>query len=204
MGYDLHITRKDDWSEQTGPLISEAEWRSLIESDPQLTLDTQTKLTMSGGDYVFAAWNGQPGALGYYGGEITATDPSEPLIDKMVQIARALGASVQGDDGEVYGEDGTSSEREDPAPPTAAPGLLSRIGAWLRHRRTVRELQKGEPAFRVGQRVQNPWGVQGVVLHVDRKANGGLGSVRIRLDDGREQLLAYVASGLEIVGETQA
>jgi len=39
---------------------------------------------------------------------------------------------------------------------------------------------------------------------VDRNANGGLGSVRVRLDDGREQNLAYVASGLETVGDAAA
>ena len=30
----------------------------------------------------------------------------------------------------------------------------------------TRELQDGAPAFRVGQRVKNPWGEVGTVLHV--------------------------------------
>ncbi|HWP39921.1 MAG TPA: hypothetical protein VNL70_03265 [Tepidisphaeraceae bacterium] len=75
------------------------------------------------------------------------------------------------------------------------------IASWFRHRRNVRELQKAAPALRVGQRVKNAWGELGTVLNVDQGANGGLGSVRVRLDDGREQHLALVASGLEILGD---
>jgi hypothetical protein len=203
MGYDLHITRKEDWSDEDGPTISEAEWRCVIEEDPELQLDTETSCTMSDGEYVYAAWNGEPGALGYYNGEITTKNPEQPLIRKMVSIARRLNATVQGDDGEIYREDGTSFQPESsiPSPAPAQPGLLARIASWFRHRRNVRELQEAAPAFRAGQRVKNPWGDLGTVLSVDHNANGGLGSVRVRLDDGREQNLACVASGLEIVGD---
>lgn len=104
MGYELHITRKENWSDEEGPAISEAEWRRLIAQDPELQLDTDTRCSMSDGEYVFAAWNGKTGALGYYNGEITAKNPEEPLIRKMVAIAQRLGATVQGDDGERYPE----------------------------------------------------------------------------------------------------
>src|SRR3954467_7750166 len=104
MGYDLHITRKEDWTEQDGPTISESEWRRVIEEDPELQLDKQTSCSMADGEYVFAAWNGEPGALGYYNREITATNPAEPLIRKMVALAQRLNANVQGDDGERYPE----------------------------------------------------------------------------------------------------
>src|SRR5579862_3429180 len=90
MGYDLHITRRDDWTDQSGPVITEAEWRDLIAADPELSLDTQTRLAMSDGDYVFAAWNGRAGALAYHAGEITASNPDRPLIAKMVQVAQKL------------------------------------------------------------------------------------------------------------------
>src|SRR6476646_7073652 len=101
MGYELHITRRDNWSDHSGAAITEAEWRELIDRDPELTLDAQTRCTMSDGQYVFAAWKGRAGALGLYAGEITAKDPDQALITKMVQVARKLGAKVQGDDGEV-------------------------------------------------------------------------------------------------------
>lgn len=205
MGYDLHITRRDDWTDQSGPAITEAEWRDLVAADPELSLDTQIHCTMPDGEYVFAAWNGREGALSYYAGEITSSDPDKLLIAKMVQISQKLGANVRGDDGEVYDEHGKASEPKVTVPPAgpAAPRavLLSRIGAWFRPRRNVRATQGAAPAFKVGQRVKNPWGVQGVVVLVDRKANGGLGSVRIRSDNGSEHHFAYVASGLEIVGD---
>jgi hypothetical protein len=198
MGYDLHITRKIDWNDDDGPIITEAEWRALIETDPELSLDVESQCTMADGEYVFAAWNGGPGLLGYYAGEISTKNPEKPLISKMVRIAQKLGAEVQGDEGEIYREDGTSLEPESAAAAPLLPSMLSRVVAWLRNRRVTRELQDAAPAFRVGQRVKNPWGELGTVLNVNRKANGGLGSVYIRLDDGREQHLALVASGLEI------
>jgi hypothetical protein len=120
MGYDLHITRKENWSDEDGPSISEAEWRRVIEEDPELQLDTETSCTMADGEYVFAAWNGEPGALGHYAGEITTKDPSEPLIRKMVLIAQRLNANVQGDDGERYPESLDSR-------PKAKPSLWQRL-----------------------------------------------------------------------------
>ena len=72
---------------------------------------------------------------------------------------------------------------------------------WFRDRRLTRELHDTAPAFRVGQRVKNPW-ESCTVLYANRKDHGGLGRVCIRLDDGREQDLAWVASGLEISDES--
>jgi hypothetical protein len=201
MGYDLHITRKTSWFDDDGPVITEAEWRATIEADPELSLDTESRCIMADGEYIFAAWNGEPGALGYYAGEISTKSPEEPLISKMVRIAQTLGAQVQGDDGEIYREDGTSFQPESGSTASERPGLLSQIGEWFRRRRVAREWQDASPAFRVGQRVKNPWGQLGTVQHVDRKANGYLGSVLIRFDDGREQELACVASGLEILDD---
>lgn len=100
MGYDLHITRKADWSDPDGPTISEAEWRQLIENDPELVLDTETKC----GDWQFVSWRDDPGWLAFTGREIRSKYPSDALIAKMVSIADRLGAKVQGDDGEVYPE----------------------------------------------------------------------------------------------------
>jgi hypothetical protein len=132
VGYDLHITRRENWSDTTGPAITEAEWRAAIESDPELTLDTQTRCTMADGEYIFAAWNGRAGELGYFGGEITAKNPDPALVRKMVQLAQVLGAAVQGDDGESYGEDGNPVGSSAPAPR----GLLSIFRGWFQRRST--------------------------------------------------------------------
>jgi hypothetical protein len=117
MGYDLHITRKEDWTASEGPTITEAEWKAVIAADPDLKLDGQTRCVMADGEYIFAAWKGKPGVLGFYHGEITATDPEEEVIRKMVEIAGKLQATVQGDDGERYPE----ALQERSAPRSATP-----------------------------------------------------------------------------------
>lgn len=40
--------------------------------------------------------------IDYFEGDLFSKYPDKPLIDKMVQIANALNAKVQGDDGEIY------------------------------------------------------------------------------------------------------
>jgi hypothetical protein len=200
MGYDLHITRRSEWADDDGPEITLEEWKAYVASDDEVRPDSDNGPT----DFLWAAHPQEPWPLCWDRGEINTKNPDETTIRKLVAIANRLSATVQGDDGEIYREDGTSYQRESstPAPSPAQPGLLTRIASWFRHRRNVRELQSAAPAFRPGQRVKNPWGELGTVLSVDQSANGGLGSVRVRLDDGREQNLSYVASGLEIVGDT--
>lgn len=51
MGYDLHITRADDWCENRGHEIPLEQWISLVESDPELRFD-------SNGEPGFAVWSG--------------------------------------------------------------------------------------------------------------------------------------------------
>lgn len=81
-----------------GGMISEDEWKHLIQSDSELKLDSETRCVMSDREVVFASWKDVTGALGYYHGEITAKNPDKPLIGKMVRIAHSLNAQVQGDD----------------------------------------------------------------------------------------------------------
>ncbi len=183
MGYDLHITRKGRWNDEGGPTISEAEWRHLIEDDSELAIDRETQGTMTEGEYIFAAWNGTAGVLGWHGGEISGKNPDEPLVRKMVQIAGRLAAYVQGDDGEVYREDGSSFQPEASVPAPSQLGIVDRIRGWFRSRRLIWELKRRAGTVRVGQRVKNPWGELGTVLEVDRKTNGGLGGMRVRLDE---------------------
>src|SRR5438045_5672238 len=117
MGYDLHITRKTQWHDEVGPAITEAEWRAVVEDDPELTLDAEAQCTMADGEYVLADWNGEPCGLGYYRyrGEIRAKNPDDPLILKMVEIAQRLNANVQGDDGERYPEALGEREKKKPS-----------------------------------------------------------------------------------------
>jgi hypothetical protein len=188
MGYDLHITRKCEWSDEEGPVITEGEWRNIIAGDSELALDTETICD----EYVFATWNGERGALAYHDGEITGKNPENPLIWKMVRIAKMFGAHVQGDDGEICREDGSSLYPQGAVSEGNRSSLLSRIASWFGPKQAARGRQN-IPAFSVGQRVKNVWGDLGTITAVDRHARAGLGRLCVRLDDGREQDLAYIA-----------
>lgn len=115
MGYDLHITRKPDWSDEDGPEISFQEWADLVEADPDLRLDGVAEATFPQGTvlrYVnpgVAVWTAHPRGeenglawIIHEGGEISVKTPDEAFIAKMVEIAGRLDARVQGDDGEYY------------------------------------------------------------------------------------------------------
>ena len=100
MGYDLHITRADQWSENEGQEISHEEWLKYVGSDPELKSDPQNP------DNDFFVWTGDPEyqehLLQWSSGNISSKYPVKPLVDKMIQIAGRLNAKVQGDDGEIY------------------------------------------------------------------------------------------------------
>ncbi len=99
MGYELHITRGENWAENQGHYISHEEWLTLIEADTELTLDSRN------GPY-FAMWSGSSKHeypwFDWFEGNIYTKYPDQVMLGKMLQIADGLGATVQGDDGEVY------------------------------------------------------------------------------------------------------
>ncbi len=102
MGYDLHITRAASWSENAGAEISSDEWLALVERDPELTLEP------ANGPF-FARWAGPSRYpdpwLDWFSGNVYTKNPDSALLRKMVALAAALGAQVQGDEGEVYSGD---------------------------------------------------------------------------------------------------
>lgn len=121
MGYDFHITRRDDWIDQ-GDEITAAEWLAYVERDPELQL-----LPEQGP--CFTLWHGECGYdepwFDWHNGQIYTKNPDKAIVDKMVAMARAFGAKVQGDDGEVY-ESGAQMDQPRPAP---APPLRQRPSA---------------------------------------------------------------------------
>ncbi|SDK75500.1 hypothetical protein [Microbulbifer yueqingensis] len=116
MGYDLHITRKDNWSDYAGPLISLAEWEQYVHGDPSMRMDNSAEgktaegsviRVQSDGLAVWTAYSGhEPGgnmAWFYYrDGNISVKNPDEEILGKMIAVARSLEARVQGDEGEYY------------------------------------------------------------------------------------------------------
>jgi hypothetical protein len=95
----LHITRAKHWAQNEGLWISPEEWISVVEADPELR---------SHEDFgpLFAVWTGESELvdpwLEWFNGNIDTKNPDAALIEKMVQIAKRLGARVQGDEGEIY------------------------------------------------------------------------------------------------------
>jgi len=112
MGYDFHITRADPWWENDDRPIPRDEWLKIVEGDPELRLDPAN-------GPCFARWLGDSELdnpwLDWADGRIFTKNPNETLLEKMLQIARRLGANVLGDDGEPYlgkGRFGSDSRRE--------------------------------------------------------------------------------------------
>jgi hypothetical protein len=185
MGYDLHITRRKDWS-TTGNDISADEWLAYVEKDPELSL------WPTNGPHM-VRWSGggkHPElCLDWFQGNIYAKNPEPALIDKMIQIADALGAKVQGDDAEIYrnGQD---------TPIYPQPSTFDRLLNWLRARRPTRRVKPIRPPFEVGDRVLDAYGKVATVIQIDPKSNNNLGKVMVRYEDGRELSFMLIASGL--------
>ena len=192
MGYDLHITRRKDWSDP-GHDIAAEEWLAYVDQDPELALSPEN------GPYP-AKWSGKskcPNSwLDWFHGNIYTKNPDEALIDKMVAIAQALRARVRGDDGEIY-----HSGHEPPVHPQLS--ILDRLRNCLRALRPMRPLQPVEPPYQVGDRVLDLFRKETTVVEIDPKSNHGLGKVKVRYDDGREATFALVASGLSPIQHTE-
>ncbi|GDY13303.1 hypothetical protein LBMAG53_21810 [Planctomycetota bacterium] len=116
MGYDIHITRKDEWSED-GNDIPLNTWINYCSIDGEMTIvntaevDLENKEKLSYSNNGLAIWNKyskntdqNKAWFDYQSGNIVVKNPDQEIIDKMIRISKALGAKVQGDDGECYGD----------------------------------------------------------------------------------------------------
>jgi hypothetical protein len=89
--YHLFITRRP----KNGPDITLTEWLDYVGKD--------SELARTRGSSAPVVWSGAPDrCLAWHHGEIIADDPDFLLMDKMLKIAQALQAVVQGDDLEIY------------------------------------------------------------------------------------------------------
>ena len=115
MGYELHITRRTQWhdDEQASTDISLEEWLSYIDKDKELEMSDNYWTKVPGNDSEsqvspgYCEWTRHPAGdqLGFHYsyGSISAKNPDDATIGKMVAISKILNARVQGDNGEVYG-----------------------------------------------------------------------------------------------------
>ncbi|MGV6852232.1 MAG: hypothetical protein ACWA5R_08645 [bacterium] len=125
MGYDIHITRKAEWFEDVGDEITLGEWCEFVNSSPDMRLDGYAEAETPDGilrveSEGLSVWTGYSGHekdgnmawFDYFEGNIKVKNPDDEIIKKMYQIAQSLSAKVQGEECEVYGEDGQSNWQE--------------------------------------------------------------------------------------------
>lgn len=112
MGYELHIHVADDpWDEDADPI--EGAWAALMARRPDFEhVDEMTATHPVTGSAIrvpgpFHVWRGHPGGqpVPFRVGEacVSVSNPDDDVIAVMVELARALGGQVTGDEGEAYG-----------------------------------------------------------------------------------------------------
>jgi hypothetical protein len=135
MGYDVHVTRSENWWEAETKQISLEEWLEYCRTDSELRVDGYAEATSPAGETIryenpgLAVWTGKesPGGqnemvwFDWQGGCVVVKYPDGETFKKMFQIAVALGARVQGDDGEFYDENGEPSTGSDSSAPKPLP-----------------------------------------------------------------------------------
>lgn len=117
MGYDVHITRKENWfDEDETHNITIEEWKEIVANDPEMRLDNFAEATTTNGDNLrienegLSVWmkysgdglDGNHAWFEYAQGNIDVKNPDREIIIKMLGLAEKLNAKVQGDDGEIY------------------------------------------------------------------------------------------------------
>jgi hypothetical protein len=118
MGYDVHVTRASHWTKSKATPIALEEWIAYVGRDPEMRLDGYAEAQLPSGETFrhdsagLAVWtaysgHGNDGNMAWFdhrNGEIVVKNPDEEMIEKLCRIAKLLGARVQGDDGELYGD----------------------------------------------------------------------------------------------------
>ncbi len=113
MGYEVHIIREGQGA------ISLAEWRDYVAGDPEMQADDFLNPTFRAGKptaweligasvWVPYSKNGRHGRYARFYHQydrVTVPDPDEEILGKMLLVAHALRARVQGADGEYFDED---------------------------------------------------------------------------------------------------
>ena len=101
MGYEVHITRAENWASNYGLEITTQEWFDVVRGDPDLIPAPEN------GEY-FVLWRGTTKYpetwFDWSQGNITTKNPDRATLQKMLKIAILLKATVQGDEGETYDE----------------------------------------------------------------------------------------------------
>ena len=99
MGYDIYITRKQHWFDEDGPEISESEWLDVA--------SRHRELLRLAGTHDFELRKAQASRyLFYSSGQIFMKKPTREALMLMISLSKELKAHVQGEEGELYQENG--------------------------------------------------------------------------------------------------
>jgi hypothetical protein len=116
MGYDVHITRADHWTDSEKESIALEEWLAYVEEDPEMRHD-RIAVAHVGGKPVLAYENeglavwtayskhepeGNMAWFDYSRCRIVVKNPDDEILGKMKRIAAHFDANVVGDEGEHY------------------------------------------------------------------------------------------------------
>lgn len=105
-GREVHISRRVNWWEVDGGQISATEFRTAVAADPDLAMVAVPDVWRWEPRWIAELATGAGAEprenLVWRAGRIVARRPSAALIAKMCELAKILGARVQGDDGEYY------------------------------------------------------------------------------------------------------
>jgi hypothetical protein len=199
LGYDIHITRKSNWFDEGGPCITEDEWRRYVASDYEMVMSGVAEQANPQGETIrlmhplLTEWrrhsSGSTVWFSYFEGSVVVKNPDDECLAKMKQVAVALKAQMQGDDGEIYEGGGP------PRQPT--PSFGERAAGWFAHLHLPRRSKIEPLPFGVGDRVRDPWGNEHTVISIDPKAEHGMGVIRTRHSDGTEHAHTMIAHGLQ-------
>ena len=117
MGYELHITGKENWvNEDPSNDITLEQWLDYVKNDPDMRLDNFAQASTTDGQKIrieedgICVWtkyskDGIDGNHAWFWlsmGNISTKNPDAEIGNKMMDIAGSLRAKVQGDDGELY------------------------------------------------------------------------------------------------------
>ncbi len=99
MGYDLHITRSEDfWADNDDAPITRDEWLAVASADPDLF-----PMPENGNSFFAFGDREDPRSwFDWFEGDVFTKNPDRETLQKMLELAERLQARVQGDDGEVY------------------------------------------------------------------------------------------------------
>jgi len=106
MAYDLHIVRTESWLEAASAPITKQDVDALVAADSELVWSTTDYVDMEDDEgavtrYYYLTWRGES-CFWWYRDQIECASPSKAQKKKLVEMSRALGARVVGDDDEEY------------------------------------------------------------------------------------------------------